>query len=130
MCGRNLKGSDNTKRSFFNHQRIALTKGVVETRDHHDSPEVDAIRQKLLEYYAGSVIKDQTGGNPPIRGPHGEAEIIFKASAIPVKQRMFQIQGVRRAAWVKSFGTTKSNTESVSGVAPPFLYPTKNRNDY
>ncbi len=51
--------------------------------------------------YAGSVFQDRTGGNPPIRGPHGEAEIILKAGAIPVKQRMFQIQGERRAAWVQ-----------------------------
>ncbi len=35
---------------------MALTKGVVEARDPHDSPEVDAIRQKLLEDYAGRLF--------------------------------------------------------------------------
>ncbi len=74
---------------------------MVEARDPYDSPDVDAIRQKLLEDYAGSVFQDRTGGNTPIRGPHGETEIILKAGAVPVKQRMFQIQGERRPAWVK-----------------------------
>ncbi len=72
---RHLKGNNNTKMASHYHQRVALTKGVVEARDPHDSPDVDAIRQKLLEGYAGSVFQDRTGGNPPIRGPHGEADV-------------------------------------------------------
>jgi hypothetical protein len=49
---RHLKGCNNTKISSYYHRRVALTKGLVEARDPHDSPEVDAIRQKLLEDYA------------------------------------------------------------------------------
>ncbi len=82
---RHLKSNDNTLTSSFYHRRIALIKGVVEARDSHDSLEEDAIRQKLLEDYAGSVFQDRTGGNPPIRGPPDDVQIILKAGAIPVK---------------------------------------------
>jgi hypothetical protein len=72
-------------------RKISVIKGVLEAS--HDSPGVEAIRQKLLEDFAGTVFQDRTGGNPPIRGPHGEAVIILKPGAIQIKQRMFQIHG-------------------------------------
>ena len=115
---RHLKDTHHPKIPSHFHRRVALTKGVVEARDPHDSPEVDAIRQKLLEDYAGSVFQDRTGGNPPIRGPHGEAEIILKAGAIPVKQRMFQIQGERRAAWVKLTDEIIRDDKIEPGISP------------
>jgi hypothetical protein len=131
---RNLKGKDNTKTSSFYHRRISLTKGVVEARDPHDSPEVDAIRQKLLEDYAGSVFQDRTGGNPPIRGPHGEAEILVKIGAIPVKQWMFQIQGERRAAWAKLTDEIIRDDKIEPGISPwsssSFPVPKNKTNDY
>ena len=44
------------------------------------------------------MFKDRTGGNPPIRGPHGEAEIILKPGAVAVKQRPYTMIGERKAA--------------------------------
>jgi hypothetical protein len=41
------------------------------------------------------------GSDHKTRDPHGEAEIILKSDAVPVKQRMFQIQGERKAALKK-----------------------------
>ncbi len=79
---------------------------------------MDATRQKLLEDYAGSVFEDRTRGNHPIRGPHGGAEIILKAGAIPVKQRMFQIQGERRAAWVKLTDEIIWDDKIEPGISP------------
>ncbi len=75
---RHLKGNNNTKISSHYHRRIALTKGVVEARDPHDSPEVDAIRQKLLEDYSGSVFQDRTGGNPPFEDHMGKRKLFSR----------------------------------------------------
>ncbi len=77
-------------------KRVSVIKGVLEARYPHDSPEVEALRQKLLEDFAGTVFQDRTGGNPPIRGPHGEAVIILKPGSIPIKQRMIQIHGEKK----------------------------------
>jgi hypothetical protein len=82
-------------------KRASFIKGVLEARDPHDSPGVETTRQQLLEEFAGTVFQDRTGGNPPIWGPHGEAVIILKPGAVPVKQRMFQIHGERKVAWGK-----------------------------
>ncbi len=82
-------------------KRVSVIKGVLEARDPHDSPGVEAMRQKLLEDFEGTVFQDRTGGNPPIRGLHGEAVIILKLGAVPIKQRRFQIHGERKVAWVK-----------------------------
>jgi hypothetical protein len=94
---------------------------------------VDAIRQKLLEDYSGSVFQDRTGGNPQIQRPHGEAEIILNMVAIPVKQRMFQIQGERRAAWVKLIDEIFRDEKIEPGISPwsspSFPVPKKNPND-
>ena len=42
----------------------------------------------------------QNRGGPPVRGEYGEAEILLKSGAIPLKQRPYQMSGERRAAWV------------------------------
>ncbi len=64
-------------------KRVSVIKGVLEARDPHDSQGVEAIRQQLLEDFAGTVFQDRTGGNPPIRSPHGEAVIILKPRPYP-----------------------------------------------
>ncbi len=58
------------------------------------------------------------GDDIKIRGPHGEAEIILKSDAIPVKQRMFQIQGERKAAWVKQTDEIIEDGKIEPGVSP------------
>ena len=61
---------------------------------------MEELRAQLLKEYGNTVFCGKTGGDPPVRGPFGEAEIVVKAGAIPVKQRPYQMTGERRAAWV------------------------------
>ena len=61
---------------------------------------VEDKRQKLLQEFAASVFVGKTGGNPPKRGPYGEAEIILRPGVKAVKQRPFQMTGEKRAAWI------------------------------
>ena len=75
---RHLKDTHHPKNPPHFHRRVALTKGVVEARDPHDSPEVDAIRQKLLEDYAGSVFQDRTGGNPQFDDHMGRRKLSLR----------------------------------------------------
>jgi len=84
-------------------RKIGMVKGAIEARDPYETPavEVEKIWKRLLKGYAGSVFQTRVGGDHPIKGPHGEAEIILKRDAVPVKHRKFQIQGKRKAAWVK-----------------------------
>ncbi len=66
-----------------------MVKGAIEARDTYETPAVEKARKRLLEEFTGSVFQSRVGGDHKIRGPHGEAEIILKSDAIPVKQRMF-----------------------------------------
>jgi hypothetical protein len=52
-------------------RRIGMTKVVVEARDPHDSPGVEAARQRLLEDFAGTVFQDRVGDDHPVRGRTG-----------------------------------------------------------
>ncbi len=63
-------------------KRVSVIKEVLEARDPHYSLGVEAMRQQLLDDFAGIVFQDRTGGSPPIRGPHGEAIIILKQGAV------------------------------------------------
>jgi hypothetical protein len=78
---------------------VRFVKGVVEARDPITDPDVEERRQRLLSEFAETVFSGKITGDPPVRGPHGEAEVILKPGAIPVKQRPFMITGERRAAW-------------------------------
>jgi len=78
---------------------VRFVKGVVEARDPIVTPGVEERRQRLLAEFADTVFSGKMTGDPPVRGPHGEAEIILKPGAVPVKQRPFMITGERRAAW-------------------------------
>ncbi len=71
MCGPSFKGKLQLEDINTFSKKVGPNQRVVEARDPHDSPEVDAIRQKLLEDYAGSVYQDRTGGNPHPRIPWG-----------------------------------------------------------
>ena len=74
------------------------------------------------------------GGDHPIRGPHGEAIIELKANAKPVKQRMFQIHGERRSAWVKLTDEIIRDGKIEPGVSPwsspSFPVPKKKPGEY
>ncbi len=91
----------------------------------------DQARARLLEDLKGTVFKDRVGGDHPIRGPHGEAIMELKAKAVPVEQRMFQIQGGRKAAWVRLTDEIIRDGKIEPGVSPwsspSFPVPKKNQ---
>ncbi len=71
---------------------ISFIKGAIEARVPYEKDQVLWLRAKILADFAATVFDTQTGGNPPVRGPYGEAEIIIKPGAVPIK-KMFQILG-------------------------------------
>ena len=80
-------------------QSPAFSRGVVLSENPLAGPEAEALRQRFLEEYKDSVFNTKVKGPPPVRGPFGEATITLKPGAVPRKQRMYQIQGDRRAKW-------------------------------
>ncbi len=77
-------------------KRVSVIKEVLEARGPHDSPGVETMRQKLLEDFAGTVFQDRTGGNPSIRGPHGEAVIVLKPGSVQLNNECFKSMGKKR----------------------------------
>ena len=74
---------------------------IVQTADQAEGGAVEALRAAIFKDYEKTGFSSATSGNPPKRFELGEAEILLKPGAVPVKQRMFQIQGERREAWLK-----------------------------
>lgn len=68
-------------------RKIAFLKGAMEAKDPCPTDLAEFIRATLLKEYAGTVFEDHTGGDPKIQGPYGEAEIIIKPNAKPVKAK-------------------------------------------
>ena len=73
--------------------------------------------ENILKEYDGTVFGTKTPGCPPVRGPFGEAEINLKPGAVPIKQRMFQIQGERRETWIKLTDTLIEQGKWEDGVS-------------
>ncbi len=63
-----------------------------------------------------------------------KAKIILKSDAVPVKQRMFQIQGERKAAWIKLTDEIIEDGKIEPGVSPwsspSFPVPKKKPGEY
>ena len=80
------------------------------------------------------MFSGRTTGDPTVRCPLGEAEIILKPGANPVKQRPFAITGERRAAWVKLTDQLlrdgKIEPGHCSWNSPSFPVPKKKPGDY
>ena len=112
-------------------KKIEYVKGFIEARDPCNTQKVDLIRKTLLAEYAGTVFDTHTTGDPKVRGPHGLAEIILKPNARPVKQKMFQIQGERRAAWIALTDQIIADGKVEPGIgpwnSPSFPVPKKNQ---
>ena len=91
--------------------------------------DVEVLRAQIVEEYRESVFSDKPTGPPPVRGPFGEATIILKPGAVPVKQRMFQIQGERRKAWNEGIEKLEREQKLEDGVSawssPSFPVPKK-----
>jgi hypothetical protein len=88
------------------------------------------MRQKLLEDFAGTVFQDRTGGNPPIRGPHGVAVNPQTRSSA----RKITDDGERKVAWGKLVDQIIDDDKIEPGVSPwnspSFPVPKKKPNDY
>ena len=114
--------------------QINFIKGAIEARDPHGSEKVENARTRLFSDYTGTVFDTKTGGDPPVRGPYGEAEIILKPDARPVKQKMFHIQGERRSAWVKLTDEIIKDGKIEPGISPwnspSFPVPKKKPGEY
>ena len=87
-----------------------------------------------MEDYSDSVFCGRTTGEPPVRGPLGEAEIILKSGVTPTKQRAFSIAGERRAAWIRLTDQLlldgKIEPGHGSWNSPSFPVPKKRPGDY
>ena len=73
-------------------------------------------------------------GPPPKRGIFGEAEVILKPGAVPVKQRAYQMIGERRDAWVKLTDQLIADGKIEPGrgpwCSPSFPVPKKRPGEY
>ncbi len=85
---------------------------------------------RILREVCSKIEQEETPNSRTIWG----GEIILKAGAILVKQRMFQIQGERRAAWVKLTDEIFWDDKIEPGISPwsspSFPVPKKKLNDY
>ncbi len=63
---------------------VNFVKEAVDARDPEDSLEVAKQREIFLREFAGTIFDDHTFGDPPIRGPYEEVEIILKPGIIDV----------------------------------------------
>lgn len=79
--------------------------GVVQTEDLPMDPEVVRRRQAIMCDYGGTVFSETTPGNPPVRGPLGEAEIHLQPNTLPRKQRPFYIVAERHQAMINILNT-------------------------
>ena len=106
----------------------------METRDPITNEKVEEKRQKILEDYKSSVFSGKTTGSPPVRGPLGEAEVILKPGAKPVKQKAFAISGERRDAWIRLIDQLVKDGKIEAGYgpwnSPSFPVPKKLPGDY
>ena len=74
--------------------------GVIQGVEPLEEAEVVRRREAIMRDYEGTVFSETTPGNPPVRGPLGEAEIHLQPGAIPRKQRPFTLVGERRDATI------------------------------
>ena len=74
---------------------------IIQHNQSAEGAEVENYRAAIFKDYEKTAFSTGTSGDPPKRFEFGEAEINLKADAVPLKQRMFQIQGERRDAWTK-----------------------------
>jgi hypothetical protein len=103
---------------------IAVGEDILE-----NDPHVQALKNKIIEDYTGSVFRDEVWTDPPIRNPHGEAKIDLKPGVVPTKQRPFVLIGERREALkkiVEKFEGQGLLEETVSPwLSPAFPVPKK-----
>ena len=57
--------------------------GVVVANTPYECEAVDVARGQILEAYKDSVFRDKHDGDPPVRGPFGEATIEVRPGVTP-----------------------------------------------
>jgi hypothetical protein len=90
---------------------------VVQAEKPVQGEDVDTLRAEIRAEYGETVFSDKPTGPPPVRGPFGEATITLKPGAVPVKQRMYQIHGERRAAWSEGIEKMERELKLEDGVS-------------
>ena len=107
---------------------------VIQSAQQAMGAKVEQRKTQILKDYEGTVYKDHTNGDPPVRGPLGEAEIRLKPGAVPKKQRPFHIVGERRAAMMEMLQKLVKEKKIESGVSewlsPAFPVPKKETGKY
>ena len=78
--------------------QIASVRSGPETREFTAHPLAQELRQKLIDEFGKTSLSGKYLPHPPVRGPHGEAEIWLKPDAKPVSQPPYQLTGERRQA--------------------------------
>jgi hypothetical protein len=92
-----------TQRAIASHlmdeeTNIDFIKGFVAARDPHVNGKVDELREAIISDFKDSVLSGICPPDPPVRGPHGLAQIWLKTDVTPVMQRPFHLTGERREA--------------------------------
>ena len=110
-------------------QLDCFVQSVVLADKPFEGPEVEKLRQTLMDEYRDTVFADKHLSDPPIRGPFGEATIDLKPGVTPVKLRPFRIQGERLESWKKLIDQLIADNKLEDGVSawssPSFPVPTK-----
>ena len=110
-------------------QLEAYIQGVVVASDQFGGSKVEEAMREIMETYKDSVFKDRHDGDPPVRGPFGEATIKLMHDAVPCKQRPFQLNGDKKQAWKDLLDKLIADGKLEDGVSswnsPSFPVPTK-----
>ena len=76
--------------------RPQATISMFSVRSSVEEPEeerIEKLRRKIMEQYSGTVLTSTIPQDPPKRGPYGEAKILLREGAIPVRQKPFMLHG-------------------------------------
>jgi hypothetical protein len=77
---------------------VSFVKGAIEVREGVQTPLVENLKNQIIEECRDSSLSGICPCDPPVRGPHGEAEIWLREGAKPVSQKPYHMTGERRQA--------------------------------
>ena len=97
---------------------VSFVKGFVQAGDPVEGTAIEAMRAGIFHDFKDTVFNPRTGGDPPVRGQWGEAEIVLKPGVVPVKQRAFHLTGERRDAWVRLIDQLVEDGRIETGAGP------------
>ena len=71
---------------------------TVRPNSEPEDERIEEFRRIIFKDFEGTVLTSHVSHDPPKRGPYGEAKILLKEGAIPVRQKVFGVHGERAAA--------------------------------